>query len=90
MRHYWNERIDWREYRLHVVRSKHLFWFYKPQWYWFGWKTLWPFQIGHDEYARRTLMLGWTVTGRAIITLGDCGDPECKAEAIQDLKDELI
>lgn len=61
-------------------------WFWKPQLYWFGWSTLVPFQIGHDEYARRTLLLGWTITGRAIIALWDCGDDECKRDAMRDLQ----
>lgn len=56
-------------------------WFWKPCWYWFGWRTLVPFFYGHDEYARRTLLLGWTVTGRVIFALWGCGDPECEADA---------
>ena len=54
-------------------------WFWGPQWYWHGWKTLVPFYMGEDEYGRRTLMLGWTVTGRVIIALWECRDPECVA-----------
>lgn len=53
-------------------------WFYRPQWWFAGWSPIW---IGHDEYARRTLVLGWPVTGMAIIALGPCGDPECEREA---------
>lgn len=56
-------------------------WFWKPQWYWFGPKTLIPFQYGHDQYARRVLVFGWTVTGRVLIAAWDCGDPECEADA---------
>jgi len=52
-------------------------WFWRPQWHWFGWTTLLPIQRGHDEYARWTVVLGWTITGRAIIALWGCGDPEC-------------
>ena len=60
-------------------------WFWKPQWHWFGWGTLAPIGIGHDEYARHTLILGWTVTGRMIIPLWDCGDDTCRAEAMANL-----
>jgi hypothetical protein len=56
-------------------------WFWKPSWYWYGWTTLIPFVYGHDEYARRTIMLGWTVTGRVIIALWPCGDRECEEDA---------
>ena len=56
-------------------------WFWKPQWYWFGWKTLIPFMYGHDECARRTLLLGWTITGRIIFALWGCGSEECEREA---------
>ena len=63
-------------------------WFWKPQWHWFGWKTLIPFNYGHDEYARRTLLLGWTVTGRAIFPLWYCGDKACFRDAMVDLRDE--
>lgn len=66
-------------------------WFWKPQWYWFGWKTLIPFSYGHDEYARRTLLLGWTITGRVIFPLWDCGDAECHRDAIEAMKyDETL
>ena len=42
-------------------------WFIRPQWHWFGWGTLSPFQRGCDEYIRATIVLGWTVTGRIVI-----------------------
>lgn len=70
-------------------------WIWRPQWYWHGWKTLNPVTIGHDENARRTIMLGWTVTGRAIIALWYCGSDECLQDAIDNaawldhLEDEL-
>lgn len=57
-------------------------WFWKPQWYWFGPKTLIPFQYGHDEYARRVLVFGWTVTGRVLIAVWGCGDPQCVKDSI--------
>ena len=56
-------------------------WFWKPQWYWFGWRTLIPFLYGHDQYARRTLLFGWTITGRVIIAVWGCGDAECEQES---------
>lgn len=56
-------------------------WFWKPQWHWFGWRTLVPFMYGHDQYARRTILFGWTVTGRIIIALWDCGNEECEQDA---------
>jgi hypothetical protein len=61
-------------------------WLWKPQWYWHGWSTLNPVFIGHDEYARRTLMLGWTITGRIIIALWHCGSEECYRDAIEELE----
>lgn len=73
---------------LEEARKKYRIWFWKPQWYWFGPRTLVPFMIGHDEYARRTLLLGWTVTGRAIIPLWDCGDEQCRKDALIYLQDE--
>ena len=60
-------------------------WFWKPSWYWHGWTTLIPFVYGHDQYARRTVMLGWTITGRVIIALWGCGSAECETEAVRDI-----
>ena len=48
-------------------------WFYKPSWYWYGWRTLLPVYFGGDEYNRRTVALGWTITGRMIVALGAIG-----------------
>lgn len=56
-------------------------WFWKPQRHWFGPRTLIPFTYGHDEYARRVLVFGWTVTGRILIAVWGCGDPECERDA---------
>lgn len=61
-------------------------WFYRPQWYWHGWKTLLPIYRGHDEYARWTVVLGWTVTGRVVVALWDCGDPECHKDREENLR----
>lgn len=63
-----------------ISRLKNRIWFWKPQWYWFGWKTLVPLYYGHDEFARRTFMFGWTITGRVIIAVWNCGDPLCIKE----------
>lgn len=52
-------------------------WFWRPSWYWFGWGTLVPIYVGHDDFARRTLLLGWSVTGRVIIALWPCGEKDC-------------
>lgn len=60
-------------------------WFWKPQWYWFGWKTLIPFLYGHDQYARRTLLFGWTITGRVIIAVWGCGNPVCEQDSARDI-----
>lgn len=48
-------------------------WFWRPQWYWHGWRTLLPWYVGGDEYGRRTLLLGWTVTGGAIVAISRPG-----------------
>jgi len=42
-------------------------WLWPPQWHWFGLQTLVPFAFGHDEHGRKTLVIGWTITGRIII-----------------------
>lgn len=69
---------------LNQARRRAVIWFWKPQWHWFGWSTLSPFLIGHDQYARRTLVVGWTVTGRAIIPLWFCGSGDCLRDALVD------
>lgn len=67
---------------LEHYRNKSAMWGYRPQWYWHGWDTLLPIGYGHDEYARRVLVIGWIITGRICIPLWGCGDPECLADAI--------
>jgi hypothetical protein len=53
-------------------------WFWGPQWYWFGWRTLIPFSQGGDEWDWHTIVLGWTITGRAIIATHRCrGTGKC-------------
>lgn len=47
-------------------------WFWKPQWHWFGWRTLIPFSRGGDEYDWHTVVLGWTITGRIIFAVRPC------------------
>jgi hypothetical protein len=75
------------EQKLETARAADRIWFYSPQLYWHGWSTLLPVASGHDDYARKTVMLGWTLTGRMIIALGDCGQPECRDDAIEYLND---
>jgi hypothetical protein len=48
-------------------------WFYRPQFYWFGWKTLVPWYLGRDEHNRRTVALGWSVSGRIVFALSSEG-----------------
>lgn len=48
-------------------------WSWAPCWYWHGWRTLLAVQRGGDEYGRRTLMFGWTVTGRVIVAISRPG-----------------
>lgn len=47
-------------------------WFYRPQLYWCGWKTLIPFFTASDEYGRRTVCLGWMITGQVVIAYKTC------------------
>lgn len=54
-------------------------WFWGPSWYWHGWGTLVPVNVGEDEFGRRTLVLGWTFTGRVLIALWMCKHPDCVA-----------
>ena len=54
-----------------------MIYFWKPQWYWYGWRTLIPFFMGEDPDGKRTAVFGWTVTGRMIARLWKCTDPEC-------------
>lgn len=56
-------------------------WFYRPQLYWYGWLTLLPVHRGHDEFARWTVSLGWTITGRVVVAVRNCKNPECQADA---------
>lgn len=55
-------------------------WFYKPSWYWYGWQTLLPITLGNDEYHRRDIVFGWTVTGRMIIPLWHFNEEKCDPE----------
>jgi hypothetical protein len=50
-------------------------WAYRPELYWFGWRTLLPLRTGADEYLRHTVVLGWTITGRIVIAYRDCPGP---------------
>jgi len=60
-------------------------WFWKPQWYWWGWRTLVPFFTGGDEFDWHTVCLGWTVTGRVIIATHPCrGTGKCAEYAAEE------
>ncbi len=50
------------------------FWFYRPEWYFPTWKPIW---LGGDEYYRRTIVIGYNVTGQLVIAVGrpDALDP---------------
>ena len=71
------------------AHPKSRFWFYRPQWYWFGWRTLVPMRFGHDEWSRKALLLGWTITGEIVIALGYCGDPDCYEYSVALIEDDL-
>lgn len=43
--------------------------FWRPQLHWYGWQTLIPVYFGRNESGWRTVVLGWTVTGRIAIAL---------------------
>jgi hypothetical protein len=53
-------------------------WAWAPDWYWHGWRTLLPMWRAADEFGRRTLVVGWTFTGRVIFALWVCGCIECQ------------
>lgn len=61
-------------------------WFWKPQWHWFGPRTLSPILPGHDEFGRRCVVLGWSVTGRVIIALWYCGSEDCYAYSAENME----
>ena len=63
-------------------------WFWKPQISAHSWRSWSPAWIGHDEYSRRTLVLGFPWTGRAIIALWFCGDVECYSESVEMIRGE--
>lgn len=47
-------------------------WVYRPQWHWFGLRTLIPVYTGADEWDWHTIVFGWTVTGRVVIATHRC------------------
>lgn len=59
---------------------KSRFWFYRPEWYADGWS---PIYRGHDEHSRRTVVIGWPITGRIVIATRYCGDATCYAESVR-------
>lgn len=64
-------------------------WFWKPELYWFGRKTLLPFGTGGDEFDWHTIVLGWTITGRVIIAVRPCPQTGKCAEDWAAIKSEL-
>lgn len=52
-------------------------WAWGPSLYWFGWRSLKPAFMATDEHGRRTIAIGWAITGRVIIALWVCGCIEC-------------
>lgn len=44
-------------------------WVYRPQWWY---QRLSPVWRSYDEYGRRTLVLGWCVTGQLVIAYRTC------------------
>lgn len=55
-----------------VLGKPSKFWFYKPSLYWNGWRTFVPFALGGDEWCRRTIVIGWCVTGQIVIPFRAC------------------
>ncbi|KUF07176.1 hypothetical protein [Leucobacter sp. G161] len=58
-------------------RTNRRAWAYKP------WLSIGrPTTIGHDEWSRYTLAIGFGFTGRIIIALRGCGDHACMRQTI--------
>lgn len=60
-----------------MTRRKPRIWAYRPHRAVDTWRDLLPVGRGHDADGRWTLTLGWPFTGRIIIALNHCGDPDC-------------
>lgn len=58
-------------------------WLYAPSLHWHGLSTLLPICFGHDEFSRRTVMIGWTITGRLVIATRYCGDEDCYEQSVR-------
>jgi len=66
-----------------TTEPTHWPWFYPPTLYWYGWRTLRLFWLGDDEWCRRTLVLGWNITGQIVIPLRECrGCEGCGAHVV--------
>lgn len=63
-------------------------WTWEPQLYWFGLPTLSPVTFGHDEYSRRTIVIGWPFSGRLIVAYRWCGSTQCFRESVRMLEAE--
>jgi hypothetical protein len=55
-------------------------WFYRPQWWFQRWSPIWT---SSDEYGRRTLVIGWCVTGQIVIAYRTCYCDFCEASREQ-------
>jgi hypothetical protein len=53
-------------------------WFYRPELYWYGWKTLRPFWFGDDEYHWKTVVLGWNLFGQVVFAMRPFRPKECE------------
>lgn len=67
-------------------------WFYKPELYWYGWKTLRPVWYGGDEFNWHTVVIGWNLFGQAVIATEPCrGEGRCAEELNDpDMKPEWV
>lgn len=66
---------------------KHRIWFTKPQWHWFGIRTLVPFHKGGDEFDWHCWEFGWTITGRVTVAIRPCPRTgKCE----EDMRDEPV
>lgn len=61
------------------------YWVYKP--IHFTWRgasgSLSPIGISHDEYSRKTLVIGWPFTGQLILPYRYCGAYQCYRETLE-------
>jgi hypothetical protein len=71
------------EVALEAIKKPRI-WYWRPEMYWIGFPYgLSPILRGHDEYSRKTIVLGWTITGRICIATRYCGDLECYEQSLR-------